>query len=175
MGSPVNPRGRRSRFYIVVPPRRHASSSRSATFLRIVWPPDHLVPISTWYNRVAPRPHHRVLGLALVLLVGAVQAHAKGDGRAFFLDGVVSDVRSVDGFLEFDLAGSLLVETCERNRCSTDPWAQDAKIPVRVDPASESFAMGTGSIPFSSWIACNKSGLPRFSPRHGPSGSDKFL
>lgn len=89
-------------------------------------------------------PPYRALGLALLLLVGAVQAQAKGNGRAFFLDGIVSDVRSVDGFLEFELSGSLLVETCERNECSTDPWAHDAKLPIRVDPAGDFFAMGTG-------------------------------
>ena len=80
----------------------------------------------------------------LATLLAPTGASAKGDGRALYLVGTISDLGSTDQSVSFALTGGLLVEHCEHNRCSTELWPSSSPIRVELRQEEPFFAMSPG-------------------------------
>ena len=89
------------------------------------------------------REYLLVVALLATVLTPAAAA-AKGDGRALYLVGTISDLGSTDQSVSFSLTGGLFVEHCERSRCSTELWSSSSPIQVELRQEEPFFAMSPG-------------------------------
>jgi len=71
-------------------------------------------------------------------------ASAKGDGRALYLVGTISELSSTDQVVSFSLTGGLVVERCERSGCPAELWASSSPIQVELRQNEPFFAMSAG-------------------------------